>query len=150
MEESYRKCHSRVGSLWRYLEKRNVEGQQSFVIDSTEILERFLAEAIGSVIFGSNCTEVDFVRVEKIVKSIDRDLSSLNGSLRLLLSSCMPKRFRTKVFQKDVDDFFTEIVLQKQSGLIEKLSAELNNNEPQLATAQILIFIAGGLVMSFE
>jgi hypothetical protein len=139
-EESHRKCRSRVSSLLRYLEKQNVEGQQ-FVIDSKKVAARFLVEAIATAVFGSSCNEDDFMKVGNIIESIDSDLSSLNGSFRLLLSSCLPKQIKTKVFRREVDEFFVEMVHQKRRGLIEKLSGELDNNE---VAAQLLILFAGG------
>lgn len=103
-----------------------------------EILERFTAEAITSAVFGT-IGDDEVLRAARVVKSINRDLRSLSG-FKLLLSSLMPRIFRMKIFQSDVDEFFAEIAQQRHKSLID----ELNESDVENIPAQVLIFFAGG------
>lgn len=138
------------------LERRN-SNRNCLLIDTKEDFGKFLAGSIAASILSDSC-EAKISEVHQITKLIESDLLNCNGSIKLLLSSLLPKLFSTKIFRLEIHEFFfknlTQEVHRRRSrtktnmhDMIQLMTDALSGNpmmNDESISAQFLIFFTGG------
>jgi Cytochrome P450 len=155
IEGNSRKFQSCSNNLLHSLDTQNRGNQKCFVINSKQVFGRFLSECIATIVLGGIRSDNEVMRVHQVAECIEEDMHQLNESLRFLLSSFAPRLIKTKVFSKEVDEFFEQQIKRlcnaivktadtKRRDFIQLLTETSKEEDASTISAHILMFFTGG------
>lgn len=137
--------------------------RKRFVIDSREVFGNFLAESISASILNDR-SKAKISEVFQVLKYIQRDLLTCNGSVKLLMFSLLPKIVRFQIFRQEVYDFFkknlTQVIHERRLRtktythdmiqlMIDATTEHVRLNDEAIS-AQFLIFFTGGFTSTLK
>lgn len=114
-----------------HLQKENID-KKTFKLDTKESIETFIIESIA----GHKLNQDEINETHKMLKIVERDLSSFKSSIKILINSIVSERFRMNVTPKEALKLFDNLA---DDG--EKL---VSGDEETLVSFHINAFLNGG------
>lgn len=113
-----------------------------------DVFEKFIAESIAAIIFDDH-TNGKAEEILQVVKLIKEDLTSFNGSFKIMINSLMPEIFKMKIFRNEIHEFFSKH-FDRNGFKKENNNDNDESSDHEQLSSQFLLLFTGGWVLALN